>query len=190
MPRVVRIAVMAAEKDERNNEFLGVEKFLAHQAQKLELIERLRDPAVRARLKKELATPANMTGGTTNGSRCLVRRRFSSPPRADTDPGLGLQGRSLADIAKERGTDPDGTHCSTFSSRTGAHLRRGFRHERYPDVALAAVQPWVSFCNDSEGTAPDGVLGSEFPHPRARMAPSRASSANGPPRSAACPSRR
>ena len=36
-----------------------------------------------------------------------------------------------------------------------------------PDVALAAVQPWVSFCNDSEGTSPDGLLGTEFPHPRA-----------------------
>src|ERR1700690_4234606 len=36
-----------------------------------------------------------------------------------------------------------------------------------PDIALAAVQPWVSFCNDSEGTAPDGLLGQRFPHPRA-----------------------
>ena len=36
-----------------------------------------------------------------------------------------------------------------------------------PDIALAAVQPWVSFCNDSEGTAPDGLLGKQFPHPRA-----------------------
>jgi len=36
-----------------------------------------------------------------------------------------------------------------------------------PDIALAAVQPWVSFCNDSEGTSPEGLLGKEFPHPRA-----------------------
>jgi dihydroorotase/N-acyl-D-amino-acid deacylase len=36
-----------------------------------------------------------------------------------------------------------------------------------PDVALALGQPWVSICNDSQGTAPDGVLGKEHPHPRA-----------------------
>jgi dihydroorotase/N-acyl-D-amino-acid deacylase len=32
---------------------------------------------------------------------------------------------------------------------------------------LALVQPWVSVCNDSQGTAPDGLLGAEHPHPRA-----------------------
>src|SRR6202035_3595404 len=31
----------------------------------------------------------------------------------------------------------------------------------------ALQQPWVSICNDSEGTAPDGILGREHPHPRA-----------------------
>ncbi len=36
-----------------------------------------------------------------------------------------------------------------------------------PDIELAAVQPWVSFCNDSSGTSPEGLLGKEFPHPRA-----------------------
>ena len=36
-----------------------------------------------------------------------------------------------------------------------------------PDVRLALQQPWVSVCNDSQGTAPDGLLGQEHPHPRA-----------------------
>ena len=36
-----------------------------------------------------------------------------------------------------------------------------------PDIELAVVQPWVSFCNDSAGTSPEGLLGKEFPHPRA-----------------------
>ena len=35
------------------------------------------------------------------------------------------------------------------------------------DVALALQQPWVSICNDSQGTSPDGPLGKEHPHPRA-----------------------
>jgi dihydroorotase/N-acyl-D-amino-acid deacylase len=36
-----------------------------------------------------------------------------------------------------------------------------------PDIALALKQPWVSINNDSQGTAPDGLLGKEHPHPRA-----------------------
>jgi dihydroorotase/N-acyl-D-amino-acid deacylase len=32
---------------------------------------------------------------------------------------------------------------------------------------LALKQPWVSIDNDSQGTAPDGLLGQEHPHPRA-----------------------
>lgn len=36
-----------------------------------------------------------------------------------------------------------------------------------PDVLLALKQPWVSFDNDSQGTSPQGLLGSEHPHPRA-----------------------
>jgi dihydroorotase/N-acyl-D-amino-acid deacylase len=35
-----------------------------------------------------------------------------------------------------------------------------------PDVTLALQQPWVSIDNDSQGTAPDGLLGREHPHPR------------------------
>jgi dihydroorotase/N-acyl-D-amino-acid deacylase len=35
------------------------------------------------------------------------------------------------------------------------------------DVALAVRQPWVSICTDSQGSALDGVLGREHPHPRA-----------------------
>jgi len=32
---------------------------------------------------------------------------------------------------------------------------------------LALKQPWVSIDNDSQGTAPDGILGKQHPHPRA-----------------------
>src|SRR4029077_6876060 len=36
-----------------------------------------------------------------------------------------------------------------------------------PDVALGLQQPWVSICNDSQGTGTDGLLGKQHPHPRA-----------------------
>jgi N-acyl-D-amino-acid deacylase len=34
-------------------------------------------------------------------------------------------------------------------------------------VAMALQQPWVSVCNDSQGTSSDGLLGKEHPHVRA-----------------------
>lgn len=35
------------------------------------------------------------------------------------------------------------------------------------DVALAVQQPWVSFDCDSQGSSPEGLLGTWHPHPRA-----------------------
>jgi dihydroorotase/N-acyl-D-amino-acid deacylase len=79
---------------------------------------------------------------------------------------LDLQGHSLAEIAKARGTDPKDTLFDILVE-DGAKTSVAVFAMSEPDVALAAVQPWVSFCNDSEGTSPDGLLGTEFPHPRA-----------------------
>jgi dihydroorotase/N-acyl-D-amino-acid deacylase len=36
-----------------------------------------------------------------------------------------------------------------------------------PDVTNVLKQPWVSIDNDSQGTATDGLLGQQHPHPRA-----------------------
>jgi N-acyl-D-amino-acid deacylase len=36
-----------------------------------------------------------------------------------------------------------------------------------PDIVLALQQPWMSIDNDSQGTSPEGLLGTEHPHPRA-----------------------
>jgi N-acyl-D-amino-acid deacylase len=83
------------------------------------------------------------------------------------NPNLkGIQGRTLADIAKSRGTDPMDTLFDILVEDQ-AHTEVAVFAMSEPDIALAAVQPWVSFCNDSAGTAPDGLLGKEFPHPRA-----------------------
>jgi N-acyl-D-amino-acid deacylase len=135
----------------------------AHEGGNSKLIERLRDPAVRARLKKELATPARDWDNewqSVPGPEAILITTVLNPTL------LGLQGRSLADIAKERGTDPMDTLFDILVE-DGAQTFVAVFAMSESDVALAAVQPWVSFCNDSEGTAPDGVLGSEFPHPRA-----------------------
>jgi len=135
----------------------------AHDGGDSKLIERLKDPAVRVRLKAELATDASDWDNewqSVPGPEAIVIATVLNPKMAD------LQGRSIADIAKARGTDPKDTLFDILIE-DGAKTSVAVFAMSEPDIALAAVQPWVSFCNDSEGTSPEGLLGKEFPHPRA-----------------------
>ena len=135
----------------------------AHDGGDAKLIERLQDPAVRARLKTELATAATDWDNewqSVPGPEAILIATVLNPKLVD------LQGRSLAEIAKARGTDPKDTLFDILVE-DGARTTVAVFAMSEPDIALAAVQPWVSFCNDSEGTSPEGLLGKEFPHPRA-----------------------
>ena len=77
-----------------------------------------------------------------------------------------IQGKTLAEVAALWKMDPIDTifeilikdHAFTYVAVFGMSE---------PDVALAVAQPWVAFNNDSQGTAPTGILGQEHPHPRA-----------------------
>ena len=135
----------------------------AHDGGDAKLIERLQDPAVRARLKAELATAATDWDNewqSVPGPEAILIATVLNPKLVD------LQGRSLAEIAKARGTDPMDTLFDILVE-DGARTTVAVFAMSESDIALAAVQPWVSFCNDSEGTSPEGLLGKEFPHPRA-----------------------
>jgi N-acyl-D-amino-acid deacylase len=135
----------------------------AHEGGDTKLLERLRDPVVRERLKTELAASSSDWDNewqTVPGPEAILIATALNPKLAD------LQGRSLADIAKMRGTDPKDALFDILIE-DGARTTNAVFAMSEPDIALAAVQPWVSFCNDSEGTSPEGLLGKEFPHPRA-----------------------
>lgn len=135
----------------------------AHDGGDTKLIERLQDPAVRSRLRKELASPKTDWDNewrSVRGPEAILIATVLNPQLID------LQGHSLAEIAKARGTDPMDTLFDILVEDRGRTTVAVFGMSE-PDIALAVVQPWVSFCNDSEGTSPDGLLGQEFPHPRA-----------------------
>ncbi|MGA2709587.1 MAG: N-acyl-D-amino-acid deacylase family protein [Steroidobacteraceae bacterium] len=135
----------------------------AHDGGDAKLIERLQDPAIRARLRKELATVATNWDNewqSVRGPQDILISTVLNPQLA------GIQGHTLADVAKSRGTDPIDTLFDILVE-DHAHTYVAVFAMSEPDIELAVVQPWVSFCNDSEGTSPDGVLGKEFPHPRA-----------------------
>ena len=66
----------------------------------------------------------------------------------------------------DAGEGPDRRAPGPPGRRPRVQLRRRVRDVPGGRV-LALRQPWVSIDNDSQGTAPDGMLGEEHPHPRA-----------------------
>jgi N-acyl-D-amino-acid deacylase len=135
----------------------------AHDGGNAKLIERLKDRDVRVRLKKELATVSSDWDNewqSIPGPEAILISTVTNPKLLD------IQGHTLADVAKSRGTDPMDTLFDILVEDNAQTEVAVFAMSE-PDIELAAVEPWVSFCNDSAGTSPEGLLGKEFPHPRA-----------------------
>jgi len=135
----------------------------AHDGGDIKLIERLKDPATRARIRKDMETPSkdwDNEWDEISGPQDVMIGVVQSPALKK------FQGKRLSDVAQAWNKDPMDalfdlligdkafTSCAVFGMSE-------------PDVALALQQPWVSVDNDSPGTSPDGILGEEHPHPRA-----------------------
>ena len=145
------------------NTFSAVIPPWAHDGGDKKLIERLKDPAMRARIRKEMETPSsewNNEWQQVTGPESILVSAVQNPKL------MPLQGKTIAEIAKLWNKDPIDTVFDILIEDE-AFTMVGMFIMAEPDVALAIRQPWVSICNDSQGTALDGVLGKEHPHPRA-----------------------
>jgi dihydroorotase/N-acyl-D-amino-acid deacylase len=135
----------------------------AHDGGDEKLIARLQDPQARARIKKDMQTPGSSWDNEWQEipspdavQVCVVQNPELKP----------LQGKTLTQIAAVWKVEPIDAlldllvkdHAYTYVAVFGMSE---------PDITLAVRQPWVSFDNDSQGTAPTGLLGEEHPHPRA-----------------------
>jgi N-acyl-D-amino-acid deacylase len=135
----------------------------AHDGGDAKLIERLEDPATRARIRKDMLTP---NGGWDNewqeipGPEAIQIAVVQNP---ELQP---LQGKRLSEVAAIWKEDPIDALCDLLI-RDKAFTEVAVFGMSEPDVVLALKQPWVSIDNDSQGTSPDGLLGQEHPHPRA-----------------------
>lgn len=135
----------------------------AHDGGTEKMLERLKDPAARARIVKDIKTPS----GTWDNEWDEVPGPESILVGVVKNPALlPLQGQTIAAIAKSRGKDPIDTLLDILVEDQGFTQCAVFGMQE-DDVALALVQPWVSIDNDSSGTSPQGLLGEEHPHPRA-----------------------
>jgi N-acyl-D-amino-acid deacylase len=145
------------------NSFSAVIPPWAHDGGDRKLIERLKDPAMRARIRREMETP----GGDWNNEWQEVPGPEAILLCAVQNPKLvPLQGKTIAEIAKLWNKDPIDTVFDILIEDE-AFTEVAMFAMAEPDVTLALQQPWVSICNDSQGTSPEGLLGKEHPHPRA-----------------------
>ncbi len=135
----------------------------AHDGGDAKLIERLRDPATRARIRHDMEHP----DGTWDDEWDEIPGPEAILVSVVQNPELRpLQGKTLAQVAKLWKKDPIDALCDLLIA-DHAFTEVAVFGMSEPDVALALIQPWVSIDNDSQGTAPDGILGREHPHPRA-----------------------
>lgn len=127
------------------------------------MIERLKNPETRARIKKEMLEPSKDWENewiSTPGPEAILIGVCHNPNLKS------LQGKTIADVAELWNKEPLEAFFDLIIEDGGfVSAARFGMHE--PDVALAVQQPWVSFDCDSQGASPEGLLGTWHPHPRA-----------------------
>jgi dihydroorotase/N-acyl-D-amino-acid deacylase len=144
------------------NDFSAFIPAWAHDGGTAKMVERLRDPATRERIRKAILTPSREWDNEwqeTPGPDAIMIGAVANPKL------VPLQGKRLSEIAKLWNKDPmDALFDFLIEDPTTGVAVFGMSQ---PDVTLALQQPWVSIDNDSEGTSPEGILGQAHPHPRA-----------------------
>ncbi len=135
----------------------------AHDGGDARLIERLKDPAIRTRIRKDLLTP----GADWDNEWQEIPSPEAILIAVVQNPELApLQGKRLSEVAAMWKEDPIDAMCDLLI-KDKAFTEVAVFGMSEPDVLLALQQPWVSIDNDSQGTTPEGLLGQEHPHPRA-----------------------
>ena len=134
-----------------------------HDGGTAKLIERLKDPATRKRIRREMLDPK---GNWDNEWQEIPSPSAVLIGVVQNPDLLRYQGKTLVQVAAERKTDAIETLFDLLIEDEGYIYNAVFGMSE-PDISLALRQPWVSINNDSQGTAPDGLLGKEHPHPRA-----------------------
>src|SRR2546427_9710844 len=127
------------------------------------LLIRLRDPATRARLHREMLNPSGgevfySAAGGAEG--ILITGTFQDSLRY-------LQGKTVAQIAAARHRDPIETVFDIVLAEHGHRTDAVYAIMDERDVRAATKKWWVAVNTDFGGVAPDGPFGTQSAHPRA-----------------------
>jgi N-acyl-D-amino-acid deacylase len=126
-------------------------------------IERLQNPEIRARVVREMRTPAKdweslyLAAGSADRVILIGFKNEKLKP---------YTGKTLAEVAKLRGKSPEETAIDmVIEDRTRVSTAYFLMSE--PNVKLGLSQPWVSLGSDEGAPAPEGPFLLSNPHPRA-----------------------
>ena len=125
--------------------------------------KRLQDPLVRMRVKKEMMTPSdkweNLYLAAGSAEKVLLVG-FTN------DRLKPLTGKSLAEIARVRGTSPEEVAMDLVVEDDSRVATVYFLMDE-ANIKKQIALPWVSFCSDAESMSPEGNFLKSNPHPRA-----------------------
>jgi N-acyl-D-amino-acid deacylase len=126
-------------------------------------VERLKDPAIRRRVVREMSTPSDewenlyLAAGSPEN---ILLVGFKS------DALKPLTGKSLAEVAAERGKSPEETAIDlVIEDNSEVSTVYFFMSEE--NVRKKITLPWMTFGSDGSSQAPEGVFLESNPHPRA-----------------------
>lgn len=146
-----------------NNDLAAFIPPWAHDGGDVQMLARLKDPATRARIRKDLETPSSAWDNEWQeiaGPEGVLISSVGNPAL------LPLAGKTLAEVAAAWHEDAMDALFDLLI-RDHAYTNVSVFAMSEPDVELALRQPWVSIDNDYSGVAPTGLLGEEHAHPRA-----------------------
>jgi len=131
----------------------GLEKWIA----------RLKDPAIRAKVRIEMRNPHpktwdNLYGGA--GAQGTLLLAFKNPALKP------LTGRTLADVAKLWNESPEDAAIDLVI-KDGSRVGVAYFLMAEANVRREVALPWMSFGSDAVAPAPEGVFLLNHPHPRA-----------------------
>ncbi len=126
-------------------------------------LDRMKDPVLRDRIAAEMLLPStaweNLYLGAGSPDNILLVG-FNS------DELKPLTGKTLAEVASQRGTDPRYTAMDLIVEDNSRIDTVYFTQSE--DIVRQAIKlPWVSFNSDAASMAPEGVFLESSPHPRA-----------------------
>lgn len=125
--------------------------------------ERLRDPKIRERVKREMNTPSNDWENfflATGSPEKILLVGFKNPKLKP------LTGKTLAEVSKMRGTPPEDT-AMDLVIEDGSRVSTVYFLMSEENVKKQLKLPWVSFDSDAASMAPEGAFLKSNPHPRA-----------------------
>ena len=126
-------------------------------------VERLKDPKIRARVLKEMRTPSRDWESLYQAAGSADRVLLIG---FKTDALKPLTGKSLAEVARIRGTSPEDAAIDLVIA-DHTRISTAYFLMSEDNVRLGLSQPWVSIDSDEGAFAPEGVFLKSDNHPRA-----------------------